>query len=192
MPRKVAVIHGHPRSDSLCSALAATYVQQAIAAGHEVRQIDLATLDFDPVLHGGYQAEQALEAGLPQAQADLVWAEHLVFAYPVWWGGMPAVLKGFIDRTFQPGVAFRYRKDSPWWDKLFAGKTARLLVTADSPRWWTVLVNGDTAVKQLKGPILGFWGCPRPASFFSPVRTSTPAQRQDWLDQVSRLAQEAA
>ena len=57
-------------------------------------------------------------------QQDILWADHLVFVYPNWWSTVPALLKGLIDRMFVPGFAFKYRENSPFWDKLLKGKTA--------------------------------------------------------------------
>src|SRR5256885_16433644 len=72
-----------------------------------------------------YRQDQPLEPDLQRAQADILWASHLAWAYPTWWGGLPALLKGFIDRIFLPGFAFKYRKGSVLWDRLLAGRTAR-------------------------------------------------------------------
>lgn len=90
MSKRVLVILGHPSTDSFCGALMQTYVEAAKSAGHEVRLLRLAALSFDPVLHDGYKQIQPLEPDLLKAQADITWAEHLAFVYPVWWGGIPA------------------------------------------------------------------------------------------------------
>lgn len=88
------------------------------------------------VLHDGYNQVQLLEPDLVQAQADITWAEHLAFVYPIWWGGIPALMKGFFDRIFLPGFAFKYREGKAFPDKLLKGKTAHLLVTMDTPPWY--------------------------------------------------------
>jgi NAD(P)H dehydrogenase (quinone) len=193
MPHRVLVIQGHPRAESLCGALAHAYAEGARARAHEVRQLDLSSLGFDPVLHGGFKGHQALEPGLATAQEGLAWADHLVFVYPVWWGGPPAVLKGFVDRTFLPGFAFKYRENSALWDKLFTGKSARLIVTADSPGWWLSLVTGNPAVKLMKGPVLHFCGVdPVRTTVLPQVRKSSPERRAAWLSAVRQLGSEAA
>jgi NAD(P)H dehydrogenase (quinone) len=94
MAQRILVILGHPSSTSFCSALADTYIQSAKNADHEVRVLRLGTLAFDPVLHHGYTDIQALEADLLGAQADILWATHLAFVLPIWWGGIPALMKG--------------------------------------------------------------------------------------------------
>ena len=84
----------------------------------------------------GYAQIQPLEPDLLDAQASITWAQHLVWVYPIWWGGLPALLKGFLDRIFLPGFAFKYRPNSALWDRLLTGRSAELLVTMDSPPWY--------------------------------------------------------
>jgi NAD(P)H dehydrogenase (quinone) len=193
MSRNILVIQGHPRAESLCGALAAAYAEGASASAHPVRRLELSGLRFDPVLHGGFEGSQPLEPALVKAQEDLAWADHLVFVYPVWWGGPPAVLKGFVDRTFLPGFAFKYRERGSLWDKLFTGKSARLIVTADSPGWWLSLVTGNPAVKLMKGPVLDFCGvAPVRTTVLPLVRRSSPQRRAAWLHDVRQLGAVAA
>lgn len=182
MSRKILIVLGHPRSDSLCGALAQRYADGAAAAGHTVRMMRLADLRFDPILHGGYQGSQPLEPDLQAAREAITWADHLVFAYPIWWGAMPALLKGFIDRVFLPGFAFKYREGSPFWDRLLSGRSAELLVTMDSPPWYYWLVNRMPGHHQMRRTILAFSGIkPVRIHSFGSVKTSTPAQREAWL-----------
>jgi putative NADPH-quinone reductase len=182
MSRKILIVLGHPRSDSLCGALTQRYADGAAAAGHTVRMMRLADLRFDPILHGGYQGSQPLEPDLQAAREAITWADHLVFAYPIWWGAMPALLKGFIDRVFLPGFAFKYREGSPFWDRLLSGRSAELLVTMDSPPWYYWLVNRMPGHHQMRRTILEFSGIkPVRIHSFGSVKTSTPAQREDWL-----------
>ena len=129
-PTKITVLLGHPDVDSYCGSLARAYSDAARSAGAEVREINLAELTFDPVLWHGYREIQQLEPDLLDAQDALRWADVLVFAYPTWWGGAPALLKGFVDRVFLPGFAFKYRENSRFWDRLLVGRSGRLLVSA--------------------------------------------------------------
>lgn len=186
--RKVLVILGHPRSDSFGHAVAATYIEGAREAGHDTRLIELGQLRFDPVLHQGYKAEQALEPDLQAAQASLLWAQEIVFVFPLWWGGLPALLKGFFDRVLLPGHAFRYEPDGQGWQPLLKGRTARLLITMDTPRWIDRWLYGSPVLRQLKYPILRFCGIRLTRTLFlSPVIKSNPQQRASWLNKVRRL-----
>ncbi|MBQ1784123.1 MAG: NAD(P)H-dependent oxidoreductase [Gammaproteobacteria bacterium] len=189
MKRKVLVVLGHSCVDSLCAALATAYRQAAEQAGHEVRWLAVGQLQFDPLLHHGYGQPQELEPDLLAAQQAILWADHLLLVYPTWWGGMPALLKGFIDRVFLPGFAFKYRTGSSLWDKLLSGRSAQLLVTMDSPPWYYRFINHMPGHHQMKRTILEFCGI-RPVQIhsFGPVRGSTPEQRQRWLSKVSKLA----
>ncbi|NRR33001.1 NAD(P)H-dependent oxidoreductase [Oxalobacteraceae bacterium] len=182
MPKKTLLILGHPSSDSFCAALADAYLVAARQAGRDVRQLRLGELNFDPVLRKGYASIQALEPDLLAAQEALSWAEHLVFVYPIWWGAMPALMKGFIDRIFLPGYAFKYRPNSVLWDKLLSGRTAHLLVTMDSPPWYFKWINRMPGHNQMKKTILEFSGIkPVRISSFGPVQGASTEQRGRWL-----------
>lgn len=186
--KRILLILGTPKSDGLCHALADAYSNGARAQGHVVRQLRLGELQFDPILREGYGQHQALEPDLLEAQRQIHWAEHLVFVYPVWWGGVPALLKGFFDRTFLPGFAFKYRNRSQLWDKLLSGRTADLLVTLDTPPWYFRWIYGAPAHRQMVRTILGFCGIKtRHLSEFAPVRPSSEEQRQGWLRRAERL-----
>ncbi|MDG9928848.1 MULTISPECIES: NAD(P)H-dependent oxidoreductase [unclassified Pseudomonas] len=186
--KRILLILGTPKHDSLCQALAEAYAQGARGEGHIVHQLRLGDLQFDPILREGYGQNQALEPDLLEAQRQIHWAEHLVFVYPVWWGGVPALLKGFFDRTFLPGFAFKYRNRSQLWDKLLTGRTADLLVTLDTPPWYFRWIYGAPAHRQMVRTILGFCGIrTRRLAEFAPVRPSSEEQRQGWLRKAERL-----
>ncbi|WP_297802183.1 NAD(P)H-dependent oxidoreductase [Arenimonas sp. GDDSR-1] len=185
MNKRILVILGHPSEDSLCGALAQAYATGAEASGNEVRRISLGTLRFDPVLHDGYARIQTLEPDLVAAQEAIAWAQHLVFVYPIWWGSMPALLKGFFDRIFLPGFAFTFRKGSLMADGLLAGRSAHLLVALDTPPWYFRWVYRMPGHHQMKRTILGFCGIkPVTVSNFGPVKDSRPRTRERWLSRA--------
>lgn len=188
-PRRIVLILGHPRLDSYCGALADTYAKAATAAGHELLRYNLCDLDFDPLMDGRYyQGTKSLEPHLAEVQQAILWADHLVFVYPTWWGVMPALLKGFFDRTFLPGFAFKYRSRSALWDKLLVGRSARAIVTMDSPPWYFRLITRQPGHHQMRNSILGFCGVgPIRITSVGPIRISKPAQRERWLQRVSIL-----
>ncbi len=190
--KRILMILGTPKGNSLCHALADAYSQGARTQGHVVRQLKLGELSFDPVLRDGYDQGQILEADLLEAQRHIHWAEHLVFVYPVWWGGLPALLKGFFDRVFLPGFAFRYRGNSQLWDKLLSGRTADLLVTLDTPPWYFRWIYGAPAHRQMTRTILGFAGIKtRRLAEFAPVRPYSEELRQSWLRRAETLGARA-
>ncbi|WP_237885425.1 NAD(P)H-dependent oxidoreductase [Pseudomonas sp. PGPR40] len=189
MSKRILVILGHPSSNSFCGALAERYAQSALRAGHEVRQLFLGKMNFDPVLREGYQQVQPLEADLRRAQADILWAEHLTLVYPIWWGGVPALLKGFLDRVLLPGFAFKYREGKPFPDKLLHGRSAHLLVTMDTPPWYYRWIYRMPGLHQMRKTTLAFCGIePHRTLTFGPVLGSSAGQRETWLLQAQAIA----
>jgi NAD(P)H dehydrogenase (quinone) len=185
MNKRILVILGHPAKASFCEALANSYVKGARAAGNEVQLIALSNLSFDPILHNGYATIQELEPDLVAAQTAITWAQHLVFVYPIWWGAIPALLKGFVDRVFLPGFAFKYRDGSAFWDRLLSGRTAHLLVTMDTPPWYFRWVFRMPGHNQMRRSILEYCGIrPVTISNFSPIKRSSQQQRDKWLAQA--------
>jgi putative NADPH-quinone reductase len=186
--KRILMILGTPKSTSLCHALYEAYAQGARNEGHVVRHLRLGELRFDPVLRYGYEQSQQLEADLLEAQRQIHWAEHLVFVYPVWWGGLPALLKGFFDRIFLPGFAFKHHGRSQPQNRLLSGRTADLLVTLDTPPWYFRWIYGAPAHRQMTRSILGFSGIKtRHLAEFAPVQPSSEAQRQSWLRRAETL-----
>ena len=188
MTKRTLIILGHPASDSFCGSLVNRYAEGAKEGGSEVKIIRLSELSFNPILNQGYRNTQDLEPDLVAAQQDILWAEHLVLVYPLWWGAMPALLKGFIDRVFLPQFAFRYRKNSVLWDKLLAGRSAHVLVTMDTPPWYFRWVYRMPGHHQIKQTILEFSGI-KPVKIFSfgPIRGSSEHKRKSWAEKARRL-----
>lgn len=187
-PKRILLIQGNPNPDSLCASLASAYEQGVKENNGEIQTLHLHKLNFSPNLNYGYQQRTELEPDLIKAQELITWAEHLVFIYPVWWGNMPAILKGFFDRVFLPGFAFRYRENSVWWDKLLTGRTARQIVTLGMPNWYYWLIYGAPSHRAVKQLTLNFSGIkPVRTTVFSPVRQSKDKQRERWLKQTYTL-----
>ena len=183
----VVVIDAHPNPQSLCAALAARYADAARQGGADVTVLALRDLHFDPVLHQGYRGEQALEPDLRHAQQLIESCEHLCLVTPIWWGSVPALLKGFLDRAFQRGWAYRYLPNGRPLG-LLAGRSARVLLSTDSPGWYLRLLQGDPTVKGLVRSTLRFCGfAPVRLARFGPVQGSTPAARQAWLERAARV-----
>lgn len=184
----ILVIDAHPRAGSLCDGLATAYATAA-GAHAEVARLNLRDLAFDPILHAGYAAVQPLEPDLVAAQDAIRAAQHLAFVYPSWWGTYPALLKGFLDRTLLPGFGFQFHPGRATWDKLLAGRSARLVVTMDWPVWAYTLVQGAPGRRAMSRATLGFCGIkPVRLTELAPVRGSDAAARAAF---VARVAQDA-
>lgn len=189
--KKVVIINGHPNKESFNSALVHAYEEGALTQQTEIRVIPIGELQFDPNLQYGYQQRMELEPDLIQAWDSILWADHLVWVHPVWWGGLPAVTKGFVDRLFLPGMAYKYRPNSVWWDKILSGKTAHIITTLDQPGWYYRLFFGRPSVNQLKKSILEFCGIkPVKVTYVGVIRNSTDAQRTKWLDKIKSLGRQ--
>ena len=186
--KKILIINGHPDIESYNTCLAEAYKKGAITAGAEIQEINIAELKFNPVLQFGYRKRTELEPDLLDTQEKIRWAEHLVWVFPVWWGGLPALTKGFIDRVFLPGFAFKFRPNSLFQDKLLTNKTARIICTLDQPNWYFWLVNHRPAHHAMKKMTLQFCGInPVKITTIGPIRLSSEGYRSGWLDKVEGL-----
>jgi putative NADPH-quinone reductase len=185
---KILIINGHPNKDSFCSAIAQAYKKGVLAAKVEVNEITISDLKFNPNLQFGYQKRTDLEPDLIESWEKIKWADHLVWIHPVWWGGLPAITKGFIDRLFLPGFTFQYRENSVWWDKLLLGKTAHIITTLDQPSWYYRYAFGSPSVNQLKKSVLGFCGVkPVKVTYVGPIKNSSSDFRTKWLSKIEKM-----
>ncbi|MBI1320390.1 MAG: flavodoxin family protein [Candidatus Hydrogenedens sp.] len=189
--KRTLVLLGHPDTDSFCGALADAYVDGVERAGAPVRRINLGDLQFDPVLHKGYKVIQDLEPDLLELQEAILWAEHVVFVYPLWWGGMPAVMKGFIDRAFHPKFGFKFVSDTSYiWKGLLTGRSARLIVTMDAPPIAMRLMFNNPQIQSFRNVTLRFCGfSPVRVSQFGSVKRSTRARRFLWRLRARELGE---
>lgn len=151
---KILVIQGSPDSGSYSHELATAYAEEASKAGHQVRMIDLAAEDFDPNLRYGYRKHMEDETAPDRYQEEIAWADHLVFSFPIWWSAEPAILKGFLDRTFTPRFAYRFADGKS--QALLTGKTAALILTSRAPAFFYRIFGGP--ITRWKRMILGFVG----------------------------------
>jgi len=136
---RVLVVYCHPVETSFHAALHQTVVQNLKAAGHEVDDCDLYAEGFNPVLTReerlGYHDVPHNRAALQGYVDRLMWAEALVFCFPTWCFGLPAMLKGFFDRLFMPGVAFDISDPANVRPMLTHIKRVAGVVTYGRPRW---------------------------------------------------------
>ena len=123
---RILIILGHPRTGSLCGALACAFGEGAGAAGCEIETLCLGDLTFSPDVVEGSPAAQALEPDLERARSLIAWADHLVLVFANWWGTMPARLKGFLDRVLVPGFAFREQDGAGPYDPRTRSSARRL------------------------------------------------------------------
>ena len=189
--KKILIINGHPNKESFNFGIANAYKTGAEKSGATVKEIIITDLQFNPSLQFGYQKRTELEPDLLESWEKIKWADHLVWIHPVWWGGLPAIAKGFIDRLFLPGMAFQYKENSVWWDKLLKGKTAHIITTLDQPSWYYRFVYGQPSVNQLKKTTLEFCGVkPVKVTYIGVIKTANESLREKWLNKIEKLAKE--
>jgi len=200
---KVLIVLAHPERQSFNGALFDTAIATLADAGHSVVTSDLYRLGFDPVsdrrnfttvkaadylkpqveeLHatevGGFAPD--LEAEIAKIEA----ADLMLWQFPLWWFGLPAILKGWVDRTFAMGRA--YGGGRVYGTGLFRGKRALLSLTTGGPEgaYAAEGFNGDMAaiLRPIQRGMLEFTGFEvlAPQLHYSPVRVD-PAQREAWL-----------
>lgn len=185
---RVLVLCGHPDETSLCTALAAAAAEAAQARGAEVRHLQLSAMTFDPNLKGGYKTRQEHEPDLLAFLEAVRWCDTFVLIHPLWWGAAPAKLKGLFDRVFLPGIAFAYEGDGHFPKKLLEGRTARVLITADTPPWYLWLGYRNGWPNIIRRQILDFIGLKvTHLKVIGPIRAATPTQIQQYLKTARKI-----
>ena len=192
--QRIVLIQGHPDglTRHLCHTLEDAYARGAQDAGHEVRHIAVAHLDF-PLLRS-QQAWEAdtLPSSLVQAQADIAWAQHIVLFFPLWLGDMPALLKGFLEQVARPGFAFHSDDGKKFGRKGLTGRSARVVVTMGMPallyRWYF----RAHSVKSLERNVLGFVGiAPINETLIGMVDKFDDASVNKWTQRMRKLGAQA-
>ena len=194
MGKKILLIQGHPDAAQhhLCNALERAYARGAESAGHEVRHLDVAALDF-PLLRSQQEWESGpLPASLKPAQDDIRWAEHMVFFFPLWLGDMPALLKGFLEQVARPDFAFSADGGNPFAKKGLKGRSARVVVTMGMPamvyRWYF----RAHSIKSLERNILGFVGIsPVNETLIGMVGNMDADKANKWMKKLEQLGKQA-
>ncbi len=189
MSRKILIVNGNPKERNFCKELANSY-KEAAEGKFKLRYHQLANMAFESDLEGGYDTDTDLEEDLQEFQKAIVWADHVVIVTPVWWGSIPAKLKGLIDRTFLPGFAFKYHEGKLVPEKLLKNKTARIVMTMDTPPWYFRIFQGAPALKQLKITTLQFSGFKKVRNtMVGPVLGSSQKKRKQWINTMRMLGE---
>lgn len=193
--KRIFVLNGHPAAESLTGSVAQSYADAAQKAGHEVRVAHLHDMDFDPDYGtGNYVNMKPLEPELEQVLQDIEWSNHVVLATPMWWGGVPAKLKGVFDRAFLPGRTFDTRNKTAIGlpAPLLTGRTGRVIIMSDTPKWFFRLAYRNALMVQLRGQILGFIGI-KPLKFthFNGASEPKPGKVARWLKKAATIGAQA-
>ena len=182
---KILIIKAHPKTESFCNALTDQYIEGAKKAKHEIKELSLNNLGLEKYIKYEYKEKPELPNDLIEAQKLIAWADNLFFSYPTWWSVAPALLKVFIEITFQPGFAYKYTKplfSIPRWNKLLLGKSARIIVTMDAPIWYYKCLLGDPGFKMMRND-LKFCGVkPVCKDYFGSVKMSSEKKKKKWVE----------
>lgn len=202
----ILVVNGHPDKESFCEAIFNSYVDNIDGDKHDIETLKLNDIDFDPVLRYGYRKRMEKDENISRSQELLLWADHIVFIYPIWWSSMPSLLKGWIDRVFTPGIAYSSNKSGIFvinfimgrqFKKLLKGKTAEIFATSQGPTWWYKIFSGPVSIPDsygvsvLKNAVLNHCGIKtkRVTTFGNMGRDSnTLEQRNKFLKKVGKIA----
>lgn len=190
---KALVVYCHPREGSFTAAVRDLVQARLAATGAETRLIDLYARGFQPVLtaaeHECYERHPENCAPVQSDVDDLKWADTLIFVYPTWWYGLPAMLKGWLDRVFLPEVAFLM--PTPERKSIARGldNITRLGVftTCGAPWWLTAFVGAPGKRTILRGVgLLCAKGCRKTFAAHYLMDSSTDTSRKAHLDRVAR------
>lgn len=193
--KKIFLLLGHPDKSGMNGRLADAYEAGAREGGHEIQRLNIGEMQFDPILHKGYRAIQDMEPDLKKFQELVTWSDHFVIIYPVWWVGMPAILKGLFDRAWLPGSAFRYikmksGKRTMFWHRLYRGKTARTILTSGTSPWLVRFLPGNVNA-QLRWGILWFAGFSVRSTWLGPAENVPEVTCTKWCDMAREMGKRA-
>jgi len=192
---RLLIIFCHPSRDSFGACVLERATQTLQARGHDLRIRDLYREGFDPVLSKADWTRYTTdpEANIARVEdhvADLRWAEGLIVIYPTWYYGPPAVLKGWLDRVWLPGVTFEL---APQKGRIARGKLSNIrsfvgLTTSGSPWWWLRLIGDPGRSLWTRGlrPIFHLRCRYRWCQLYS-INDSTEADRAAYLQRVERV-----
>lgn len=188
--KQVLIINGHPDKESFNYALSEAYIKGANKTDSIISKINIAELEFNPNLQFGYRKRMELESDLVLAIEKIKKADHIVWVFPMWWYGYPALMKGFIERTFLPGITYQPIEGKALPEKLLKGKSARLIITSDTPKWYDFLIMKSPTINQLKKGTLKFCGIsPVKITYIASMKNSTSEFREKWLNKVTLLGE---
>ncbi|USG63335.1 NAD(P)H-dependent oxidoreductase [Brevibacillus ruminantium] len=182
----VLIIYANPNPNSLNAAMLAQVKRGLEDSNHSYTLIDLYEEHFDPVLQineNKKRSEMKCDKVMKKYQDLVREADHMIFLYPLWWYGPPAILKGFFDRVFVSGIAYTYEGALP--KGLLKAKSAWVMYTCDSPGWFVQIIRRNAEWIVMRDGILKFCGIQKVKRFrFAGVKSSSEAKRKRWLDEI--------
>lgn len=189
--KKILIINGHPDKQSYNYALSKSYKDGASKQNIEISEINISDLSFNPNLQFGFRQRTELEPDLIDAIEKIKKTDHIVWFFPLWWASYPAIMKGFIDRTFLPGITFELDEESYEPIGLLKGTSASVFITSDTPESYDKEVMKRPVLNQFKTGTLEYCGIsPVNITYISTISDSNEEFRKKWLDKVYTLGEE--
>jgi putative NADPH-quinone reductase len=189
---RALVVYCHPQEGSFTAAVRDCVLDRLAAAGAELRLCDLYARGFQPVLTAaewaGYLDCPGNREPVAREVDDILWCDTLIFVYPTWWYGLPALLKGWLDRTMLPDVAFRMPETATGAIRPGLGHITRLGVfTTCGASWWLTAFIGAPGRRTLMQGVGLLCARGRRTVFAAHYRmdSSTPASRARHLERVA-------
>lgn len=184
----ILYVNGHPYDKSFNAAIMKSYTDAINTQKHTVKTLELGKLSFDPVLRYGYSEFMDEDKDIKKSQELILWADHIVFSYPIWWGMMPSLLSGWIARTFVPRQSYHFTGIVSV-EKLLKGKTSDIIVTARAPIIaWPYLNNATNPLTRNLFFLTGIKKRKILRHDWMTLKPDTQARREKFLAKVARVA----
>jgi len=184
---KHLIIYSHLNPASFTKAVVDRVVEKSKEKGDDIKIIDLHGENFQPILgmpdiEGMFMGKET-PSDVKKYQDMLAWSEHITVVYPMWWGQMPAILKGFMDRVFANGFAYNYGEQGP--EGLLGGRTAQIYVLTGTPNEY-YKENGmhDAQERVISNGVFGFCDIDAAITFFGNIAMGSDELRKGYLDSI--------
>jgi len=147
--QKIFIVLGTNDQDSFCKSIFDSTLEFHQKNGQDIRIIEFSDGDFDPDLTNGYKKRKHFEPVVQSFVDNYIWCDKLIFIYPIWWGMMPAKLKGLIDRAILPGVLFDKSMEGPFKPPkpIYPGKLVQVISTLHAPKIATLFMPNSKFIK---------------------------------------------
>lgn len=139
----ILIIYAYPNHQGFNSQILKT-VKNSLPKTNNVKTLDLYQDEFNPVLYfdnDNKRRDLKSDPSTEKYRNDIIWADHLIFIFPIWWSSMPAILKGYIDKVFASGFDYEFNGLMP--TPLLPGKTANIITTHDTPNFYVKFFQQD-------------------------------------------------
>lgn len=181
------IIYAHPNPASFSAALKSEIEKALEAKGDQLKVRDLYALNFNCILSGA-DLSGIYSGNIPEdikVEQDIIsWADNIILIYPIWWTGLPAIAKGYIDRVFTYGFAYKVGENGV--EGLLKGKKAYLITPHGTPKEYyepSGMLNSLTQTQD-KG-IFEFSGIETGKHFYFPMMGTDQSQREEYLKEVN-------